>query len=156
MPTQLGGSGGTRTRDKPACKAGAVAAVPHPHRLTTFAISENRAGFAFPRSPAFSSTEDPRGAFDVSRSASNRRMAIHAVGYAAPWVRCSPSSAQHVLGTSPTSDSSTSCWLANKAVHLGVEPSVLADSAAALLYPVLLDIISTHFHCLRQLQCILI
>lgn len=29
------------------------------------------------------------------------RPTLHAVGYAAPWVRCSPSSAQHVLGTLP-------------------------------------------------------
>ena len=34
------------------------------------------------------------------------------IGSTAPWVCYSPSSAQHVLGTSPTADSSTSCWLA--------------------------------------------
>lgn len=78
---------------------GLLQPILHPHIYIGLEI---RAGFDFPGSPAFSPTEDPRGAFDVSRSASNCRMAIHAVGYVAPWVRCSPSSAQHVLGTSPT------------------------------------------------------
>lgn len=75
---------------------GLLQPILHPHIYIGLEI---RAGFDFPGSPAFSPTEDPRGAFDVSRSASNCRMAIHAVGYAAPWVCCPPSSAQHVLGT---------------------------------------------------------
>ena len=51
--------------------------------------ASNCAGFAFPRSPAFSSTRPTNGvSFLVWQP--HGGLAIHAVGYAAPWVRCSP------------------------------------------------------------------
>ena len=70
------------------------------------------AGFVF-QGHLHSPQPDPRMGFHFSSGNHTEGWRYVDIGSTAPWVCYPPSSAQHVLGTSPTSDSSTSCWFVN-------------------------------------------